>query len=154
MIIESNIWYKLHLNWIQGFAGGSDGKNLPAMSWDWGLIPKSGKFPGEGNGNPFQHSCLENSTGRRARQDIAHRVTKEFGHDWVTNTFTFKGKYLKTYFTIIQKKIIRRTLGEQCIIWNGKKKKLNKRNVLIVQITSWVSVIAWCFPIRRISMKV
>ena len=28
---------------------------------DAGLIPESGTFPGEGNGNPFQYSCLETS---------------------------------------------------------------------------------------------
>ena len=27
---------------------------------DLGLIPESGRFPGEGRGNPLQHSCLEN----------------------------------------------------------------------------------------------
>ena len=31
-----------------------------------GLIPGSERSPGEGNGNPFQHSCLENSMDRRA----------------------------------------------------------------------------------------
>ena len=32
---------------------------------DLGLIPESGGFPGEGNGNPLQYSCLEKSHGRR-----------------------------------------------------------------------------------------
>ena len=31
---------------------------------DPGLIPESGRFPGEGNGNPFQYSCLVNSMDR------------------------------------------------------------------------------------------
>ena len=31
---------------------------------DPGLIPESGRFPGEGNGNPFQYSCLENHKQR------------------------------------------------------------------------------------------
>ena len=30
-----------------------------------GLIPGSGRCPGEGNGNPFQYSCLENPHGQR-----------------------------------------------------------------------------------------
>ena len=34
-------------------------KNLPAMQ-----IPGSGRSPGEGNGNPLQYSCLENSMDR------------------------------------------------------------------------------------------
>ena len=32
-------------------------KNLPANARDWGSIPGSGRFPGEGNGNPLQYSC-------------------------------------------------------------------------------------------------
>ena len=35
-------------------------KNLPAMQ-DPGSIPGSVRYPGEGNGNPLQYSCLENS---------------------------------------------------------------------------------------------
>ena len=33
---------------------------------DTGLIPGSGKSPGEGNGNPLHYSCLENSMDRGA----------------------------------------------------------------------------------------
>ena len=46
----------------KGFPGGSDGKEY--ASEDPGLIPGSGTFPGEGNGNPLQYSCLENSMDR------------------------------------------------------------------------------------------
>ena len=42
-----------------GFPGGSAVKNLPADGGDAGSIPGSGRFPGEGNGNPLQYSCLE-----------------------------------------------------------------------------------------------
>ena len=35
-------------------------KNPPANAGDLGLIPGSGRSPGEGNGNPLQYSCLEN----------------------------------------------------------------------------------------------
>ena len=48
------------------FAGGSVVKNLPANTGDMGLIPGSGRFPGEGNGIPLQYSCLENPMDRRA----------------------------------------------------------------------------------------
>ena len=41
-----------------------------------GLIPGSGRSPGEGNGNPLQYSCLENPMGRGAWQVTAHRVAK------------------------------------------------------------------------------
>ena len=44
-----------------GFPGGSDGKASACNAGDPGLIPGSGRSPGEGNGNPLQYSCLENS---------------------------------------------------------------------------------------------
>ena len=44
-----------------GFPGGSDGKASARNVGDPGLIPGSGRSPGEGNGNPLQYSCLENS---------------------------------------------------------------------------------------------
>ena len=48
-------------SWTQlGFPGGSDGKASACNVGDLGLIPGSGRSPGEGNGNPLQHSCLEN----------------------------------------------------------------------------------------------
>ena len=46
--------------------GGSVVKNLPATTGDIGLIPGQGRSPGEGNGNPLQYSCLENSRDRGA----------------------------------------------------------------------------------------
>jgi len=47
-----------------GFSGGSVVKNLPANTGDTGLIPGSGRSPGEGCGNPLQYSCLENLMNR------------------------------------------------------------------------------------------
>ena len=40
--------------------GGSDGKASVYNAGDMGSILGSGRFPGEGNGNPLQYSCLEN----------------------------------------------------------------------------------------------
>ena len=41
-----------------------------------GSIPESGRFPGEGNGNPLQYSCLENPMNRGAWQATAHGVAE------------------------------------------------------------------------------
>ena len=41
-----------------------------------GSVPGLGRSPGEGNGNPFQYSCLENSMEGGAWQAIAHGVAK------------------------------------------------------------------------------
>ena len=50
----------------KGFPGGSDGKESFCNVGDLGLIPGLGISPGEGNGNPFQYSCLENPHGQRS----------------------------------------------------------------------------------------
>ena len=50
-------------------------KNFPAM-WETGSILESRRFPGEGNGNPFQYSCLENSMDRGAWQATVHGLEK------------------------------------------------------------------------------
>ena len=42
------------------FPGGSDSKESVYNAGDLGSIPGLGRFPGEGNGNPLQYSCLEN----------------------------------------------------------------------------------------------
>ena len=63
-----------------GFPGGSEVKNLPANAedaGDMGLIPGLGRSPGEGNGNPLQYSCVENSMDRGAWQATVHGVAKE-----------------------------------------------------------------------------
>ena len=43
---------------------------------DLGSIPGSGRFPGEGNGNPLQYSCLENPMDRGAWWATVHGVAK------------------------------------------------------------------------------
>ena len=52
-----------------------------------GLMPGSGKSPGEANGYPLQYSCLEKSMDRGAWHVTVGGVTNR--HDWVTNTFHF-----------------------------------------------------------------
>ena len=42
------------------FPGGSEGKASACNAGDLGSIPRSGRSPGEGNGNPLQYSRLEN----------------------------------------------------------------------------------------------
>ena len=54
-------------------------KNPPANAEDArdaSLIPGSKRSPGEGNGNPLQYSCLENSMDRGASRVTVHGVTK------------------------------------------------------------------------------
>ena len=46
---------------LTGFPGGSGRKAPACNAGDLGSIPGFGRSPGEGNGNPVQYSCLENS---------------------------------------------------------------------------------------------
>ena len=71
-------------------------KNLPANagdSRDTGLIPGLGRSPGGGNGNPFQYSCLENSTDRMepgglqsmgSQSDMIERTDTQVRHGHLT----------------------------------------------------------------------
>ena len=61
-----------------GFPGGTDGKESACNVGDLGLIPGLGRSTGEGNGNPLQYSCLENSMDKGAWQSTAHGVTKSW----------------------------------------------------------------------------
>ena len=56
--------------------GGSMIKNPPVNAGDAGSIPGSGRSPGEGNGNPLQHSCLKNPMDRGAWQATVQSVAK------------------------------------------------------------------------------
>ena len=59
-----------------GFPGGSEDKTSACNAGDPGSIPGLGRYPGEGNGNPLQYSCLENPMDRGAWRATVHRVTK------------------------------------------------------------------------------
>ena len=62
-----------------GFPGGIHGKELPSDAGDvrdTGLIPGSGRTPGEGHVNPLQYSCLENPMDRGAWKVTVHRAPK------------------------------------------------------------------------------
>ena len=50
---------------------------------DAGLIPGSGRYPGVGNKNPLEYSCLENPMDRGAWQATVHGIAR-VGHDLMT----------------------------------------------------------------------
>ena len=59
-----------------GFLGGSEDKVFACNAGDPGSIPGLGRYPGEGNGNSLQYSCLENPMDRGAWWTTVHRVAK------------------------------------------------------------------------------
>ena len=63
---------------FRGFPGGSDGKESACNAGDPGLIPWLGRYPGEGNDNPLQYSCPENSMDRGAWPATVRGVTKSW----------------------------------------------------------------------------
>ena len=62
----------LFIDWLSG----SDGKESASNVGDLGSIPGLGRYLGEGNDNPLQYCCLENSMDRRAWQATVHGVAK------------------------------------------------------------------------------
>ena len=115
-IMYTNVYiYTLHLSicvcvksWVWGFPSGSVVKKPPANDGDardLGSIPELGRSPGEGNGNPIQGSCLENSMDREVWWAVVHGVAKS--RTWLNNwTHTHYCIWLASIFLRIL------TLGE------------------------------------------
>ena len=61
-----------------GFPGSSDGKESACNAGDLASIPRSGRTPGEGNGNPPQYSVPENFKDRGAWQGYRAWGSKEW----------------------------------------------------------------------------
>ena len=67
-----------HLVLNGGLPGGSNGKEPACNAGDLGLIPQLGRFPGEGNDNPLQYSCLGNLMDRGDWQATVPGVAKSW----------------------------------------------------------------------------
>ena len=81
-IFQTQGWYPGLQHWRQTlyrFPGGSDGKACNVE--DPGSIPGLGRSPGEGNGNPLQYSCLENSMDGGAWWATQSRGLQRVRHD-------------------------------------------------------------------------
>ena len=72
------------------FSGGSDSKESACNAGDLGLIPVLGGSPGEGNGNPFQYSCQENSMDRGVWYTVVHGIAKSQTLSDFTSLLHFK----------------------------------------------------------------
>ena len=71
----------VHLIGCLLFPGSSDGEKAACNARDLSLNPGLGRSPVEGNGNPLQYSCLENSRDRGAWQSTVQGVGQTVGHD-------------------------------------------------------------------------
>ena len=72
--------FHVSLGSLEG-SGGSDGKASVYNATDLGSIPGLGRFPGEGNGNPLQYSCLENPMDGGAWCRLLSMGSQRVGHD-------------------------------------------------------------------------
>ena len=70
---------------LKYFPGSLVCKESACSAGDPGLISGLGRFPGGGNGNPLQYSCLENPMDRGAFRATVHGVAR-VGHDLVTKS--------------------------------------------------------------------
>ena len=79
-LVYHHLWQKtnshVHLYMNRIFPGGSGGRVSACNVGDPSSIPGLGRSPGEGNGNPVQYSCLENSMDRGAGGAIFYGITK------------------------------------------------------------------------------
>ena len=96
--------FKWTISWfilmeMEDFPGGSDGKASAYNVGDPGSIPGSGRSPGEGSGNPFQYSCLENPTDGGAWWATVHGVAKSWGRlsDFTFTIFPWRWTFLNVF---------------------------------------------------------
>ena len=90
-VFSSYLWFP--------FSGGSDVKASACSVGDLGSILGSGRFPGEGNGNPLQYSCLENPMDGGAWWATVHGVAKNRTQP---NDFTLTNFYLQKFLSLIR----------------------------------------------------
>ena len=74
--LHGTLLSRVFFNCFMGFPDGSVGKESTCKAGDSSSIPGLGGFPGEGNGNPLQYSCLGNPMGRRGWWTLVHGVAK------------------------------------------------------------------------------
>ena len=87
-------------------------KNLPSNEGDVGSVPRSGRFPGGGNGNPFQYSCLGSSMNGGTSQATVHGIAKSQTRliDWAQAhlhiTKLFQEKSVFTMYNTFREKTV------------------------------------------------
>ena len=102
---------------LQGFPGDSDGKTSACSPGDQSSIPGLGRSPGEGNGNPLQYSCLENSMDRGAWQATFHGVASSWTR---LSDFTF---FLSFFLSLTRREAVPIVAPN----WNTISKKKKER---------------------------
>ena len=116
------------------------GKESACNSEDTVSIPGLGRFPGGGNDNPFQYSCLENPMDSVAPwQATVHELTKRqtWPSDWVCSNgiTTFKKKCFLQYVNYYSDMLSSLQLELYHIYWIGQT--IHSGSECVVQYSSW-----------------
>ena len=72
---------RTRLKRLSSSSNSSDGKASACNAADQSLIPGLGRFPGEGNGNPLQYPCLENSMDKGVWRAVQSMGSQRVGHN-------------------------------------------------------------------------
>ena len=110
------------------FPGGSMVENLPANAEDsgaMGSIPWLRRSPGEGNGNPLQYSCLENSMDRAVWWATVHGVPKSW--TWLSNWACPRAVYWSFCFHCYQKQLDIRSTSAMLSLHLGRSSCISVR---------------------------
>ena len=101
--LSGNCACLMHVKITWGYPGGSVVKISACQMGDAGLILGLGRFPGGGNGNPLQYSCLENPMDREAWWAAVHGVTDSWIQlsDWAHTQRWLAVTSLKVFKNIV-----------------------------------------------------
>ena len=110
---ESNAAFHVFPQARYDFPGGSESKASVYNTGDLGSFSRLGRFPGEGNSNPLQYSCLENPLDGRAWCRLLSMGSQRVRHDWATSLSYFLSfNFIEEWLT---KSIV--------YIWNVKREQ-------------------------------
>ena len=127
--------------YLCGFPGGSVSNESACNAGDLGSIPGSGRSPGEGNGNPLQYPCLENSMYRGGWWATVHGITK--GQTWLSHQHNRP----KT----TGPSIVDMAIEALSFSWRAFPEKIDYPNLEIHSLSFWI-LSALCFT-RKLGCK-
>ena len=98
-ILRRSAFFTVQLSHPYMTTENSDGKASACNAGDWGSIPGSGRSPGEGNGNPLHHSCLENPMdgGTKSRTQLSN---------FTLTRWTFVGEVMSLLYNLLSRLVI------------------------------------------------
>ena len=126
-------------------------KNLPANAGDIrdrGSIPGLERFPGGGNGNPLQYSCLENPLDRGSWWATVHRIRSQTPLKRLhthTHTHTHTQSNFMFTFSILDFPVAQ-TVKCLPIMWETRVRSLGREDPLEKEMATHSSVLAWKIP--------